>query len=129
MAGIKLAPGQRVVHFGALPPQGDADGQGTDGTDGLVVVTVAGSSTALPGTQNGTAKVTPFSRYPGKGRATGGVRAHRFLKGEDALILAWAGPAPARATGSAGQPVDLPELDDRRDGSGQPLPAPPLAIG
>jgi DNA gyrase subunit A len=126
MAGIKLAAGQKVVHFGALPPQTeDAD----DDAEGPVVVTVAGSSTALPGTQNGTAKVTPFSRYPGKGRATGGVRAHRFLKGEDALILAWAGPAPARATGSAGQPVDLPELDDRRDGSGQPLPAPPLAIG
>jgi DNA gyrase subunit A len=126
MAGIKLAAGQKVVHFGALPPQTqDAD----DDTEGPVVVTVAGSSTALPGTQNGTAKVTPFSRYPGKGRATGGVRAHRFLKGEDALILAWAGLAPARATGSAGQPVDLPELDDRRDGSGQPLPAPPLAIG
>ncbi len=125
MAGMKLAPGHRVVHFGALPAQDAADG----GDDGPVVVTVAGSSTALPGTQAGSAKVTPFSRYPGKGRATGGVRAHRFLKGEDALFLAWVGPAPARATGSAGQPVDLPELDDRRDGSGQPLSAPPLAIG
>ena len=28
-----------------------------------------------------------------KGRATGGVRAHRFLKGEDTLVFAWAGPA------------------------------------
>ena len=33
--------------------------------------------------------------FPAKGRATGGVRAHRFLKGEDALALAWVGPAPA----------------------------------
>ncbi|QZN87147.1 DNA topoisomerase (ATP-hydrolyzing) subunit A [Cellulomonas sp. C5510] len=121
MAGIKLAPGARVVHFGALPAGSDPDG--------TVVVTVAGTSGALPGTQAGTAKVTPFGRFPGKGRATGGVRAHRFLKGEDALFLAWAGPAPARATGSAGQPVDLPEPDDRRDGSGQPLAAPPVAIG
>ena len=93
------------------------------------MVTVSGSSTALPGTQSGSAKVTPFSRYPGKGRATGGVRAHRFLKGEDTLILAWVGPAPARATGSAGQPVDLPEPDERRDGSGQLLTAPVLAVG
>jgi len=126
MAGIKLAAGHRVVHFGALPPQ-DPAAEEADG--GPVVVTVAGSSTALPGTQAGTAKVTPFSRYPGKGRATGGVRAHRFLKGEDALILAWAGPAPGRAAGSAGQAVDLPDPDDRRDGSGMPLSAPPLAIG
>jgi DNA gyrase subunit A len=124
MAGIKLAAGQRVVHFGAL-----AAGFPSSGEDEPVVVTVAGTSDALPGTQAGTAKVTPFSRFPGKGRATGGVRAHRFLKGEDALFLAWAGPGPARATGSAGQPVDLPAPDDRRDGSGLPLAAPPLAIG
>ncbi|RMI09818.1 DNA gyrase/topoisomerase IV subunit A [Cellulomonas triticagri] len=129
MAGIKLAAGHRVVHFGALAAQDAAPDLSDDATDGPVVVTVAGSSGALPGTQGGSAKVTPFARYPGKGRATGGVRAHRFLKGEDALILAWVGPAPARATGSAGQPVDLPPLDDRRDGSGQPLAVPPVAIG
>jgi DNA gyrase subunit A len=135
MAGIKLGAGQKVVHFGALPAQalaggaGSGSGSGEDEDGGPVVVTVSGSSTALPGTQPGSAKVTPFSRYPGKGRATGGVRAHRFLKGEDTLILAWVGPAPARATGSAGQPVDLPEPDERRDGSGQLLTAPVLAIG
>ena len=44
----------------------------------------------------GRVKVTPFAEYPAKGRATGGVRCHRFLKGEDALVLAWAGAAPAR---------------------------------
>ncbi|MFF1529430.1 DNA topoisomerase (ATP-hydrolyzing) subunit A [Cellulomonas sp. NPDC058312] len=126
MAGIKLGAGQRVVHFGALPEQAAA---GTEEDGGPVVVTVAGSSDALPGTQSGSAKVTPFSRYPGKGRATGGVRAHRFLKGEDTLLLAWVGAAPARATGSGGQPVELPETDDRRDGSGQPLAAPALAVG
>lgn len=119
MAGIKLAPGATVVFFGAVPPA----------AEDTVVVTVSGSSTALPGTQAGSAKVTPFSQYPGKGRATGGVRSHRFLKGEDALFLAWVGRAPARATGSAGQPVELPEVDERRDGSGAPLSAPPAAIG
>jgi len=119
MAGIKLGTGASVVFFGALP----AD------TDDALVVTVSGSSDALPGTQNGSAKVTPFAQYPGKGRATGGVRSHRFLKGEDGLFLAWVGRAPARATGSAGQPVELPEIDERRDGSGAPLSAPPVAIG
>ncbi|MGO1279353.1 MAG: DNA topoisomerase IV, partial [Cellulosimicrobium funkei] len=93
------------------------------------VVTVAGSSDALPGTQTGAGKVTPYELYPGKGRGTGGVRAHRFLKGEDALILAWVGQGPARATGSGGQSVDLPPVDQRRDGSGTPLASPVTAVG
>ena len=92
-------------------------------------VDVLRSSAALPGTQAGSAKVSPFEVFPGKGRATGGVRSHRFLKGEDALILAWVGAAPAWACGSAGQPVDLPELDPRRDMSGTALHAPLHAIG
>ncbi|MDM7831385.1 DNA gyrase/topoisomerase IV subunit A [Cellulomonas edaphi] len=120
MAGIKLAAGQRVVAFGAVPAGRAAE---------AVVVTVAGSSTALPGTQSGSAKVSPFEVYPGKGRATGGVRAHRLLKGEDALILAWVGVGPAWASGSAGQPIDLPPVDQRRDMSGVPLPAPVHAVG
>ena len=61
MAGIKLGAGQRgrVVRRarpGVRP----------------VVVTASGSSTALPGTEPGAVKVTPFAEYPGKGRATGG---------------------------------------------------------
>jgi DNA gyrase subunit A len=116
MAGIKLAAGQSVVWFGALDPAAS------------VVVTVSGSSTALPGTEPGAVKVTPFAEYPGKGRATGGVRCHRFLKGEDALILAWAGTAPARAAAASGSPVDLPEATRRRDGSGIPAAQPIVAV-
>jgi DNA gyrase subunit A len=96
------------VWFGALDPSAS------------VVVTASGSSTALPGTEPGSVKVTPFDEYPAKGRATGGVRCHRFLKGEDALIFAWAGAAPARAAAASGSPVDLPEATGRRDGSGVP---------
>ena len=112
IAGIKVAPGQRVVWFGAVDPAAS------------VVVTAAGSSTALPGTEPGSAKVTSFAEYPGKGRATGGVRCQRFLKGEDTLIFAWAGTAPARAAAASGAPVDLPEPDARRDGSGVPVSQP-----
>ncbi len=119
MAGIKLAPDASVVAFHVVPA----------GTADPLVVTVAGSSSALPGTQAGTAKVTPLAAYPGKGRATGGVRAHRFLKGEDALILAWVGPSPARAVGSGGQAIPLPDVDQRRDMSGTPLTAPVHAVG
>ena len=116
MAGIKLGAGQQVAFFGAFD------------TADAVVVTASGSSTALPGTEAGAVKVTPFSEYPGKGRATGGVRSHRFLKGEDVLVTAWAGPGPARAAASSGAPVDLPEANGRRDGSGVPAPQPIAAV-
>jgi len=108
MAGIKLGAGETVVFFGAFGP-GDAE-----------VVTASGSSTALPGTEPGSVKVTDFSEYPSKGRATGGVRCHRFLKGEDTLVFGWAGPAPARAAASSGSPIDLPAPTGKRDGSGVP---------
>ena len=58
-----------------------------------------GSSGALPGTEPGSLKVTPYSEYPAKGRATGGVRCHRFLRGEDTLVLAWVGAAPGPGGG------------------------------
>jgi DNA gyrase subunit A len=116
MAGIRLASGERVVWFGALDPAES------------VVVTASGSSTALPGTEPGALKVTPFTEYPSKGRATGGVRCHRFLKGEDTLVLAWAGAAPPRAAAASGAPVDLPPATGRRDGSGQPGSQPIAAV-
>jgi DNA gyrase subunit A len=85
------------------------------------VVTVAGLAGALPGTAAGSVKVTPLHEYPGKGRATGGVRCHRFLKGEDTLVMAWAGPAPAVGATESGAPVDLPDPIGKRDGSGVAL--------
>ena len=117
IAGIRLAAKQQVIHFGAFIPGDEA-----------VVVTSSGSSTALPGTEPGAVKVAPWSEYPGKGRGTGGVRCHRFLKGEDTLVLAWAGNGPARAAASSGAPVDLPDATGRRDGSGTPGAQPILAV-
>ncbi|MFH8366558.1 DNA topoisomerase (ATP-hydrolyzing) subunit A [Streptomyces sp. NPDC018031] len=115
MAGIKLAAGAKVISFTAVDPAVDA-----------VVFTGAGGSGTLDGAMQ-SAKLTPFDQYPRKGRATGGVRCQRFLKGEDHLVLAWAGPSPARAATAAGVPVPLPEPDPRRDGSGVP-PAKPVAV-
>jgi DNA gyrase subunit A len=109
VAGVRLTAGQRVAFFGAFAP-----------TDDAVLVTASGSGTALPGTEPGAVKVTPFEEYPAKGRGTGGVRCHRFLKGEDTLVFAWAGPGPAHAAAASGAPVDLPEANGRRDGSGVP---------
>nr|WP_249335957.1 DNA topoisomerase IV subunit A [Sinomonas gamaensis] len=111
MAGIKLGDGDRALHFGVVK----------SGDEAAVVVTIAGSRNALPGTAPGTAKLTPFAEYPAKGRATGGVRAHRYLKGEDVLLVAWAGHGPAKASSSAGVARSLPNEPGRRDGSGVPL--------
>lgn len=107
VVGIRLSPEASVVFFGAVDRSAPA-----------VVVTVTGSADALPGTEAGTVKVTHLAAYPGKGRGTGGVRCHRFLRGEDRLRLAWVGPAPARAAAATGVPLALPDPDDRRDGSG-----------
>jgi DNA gyrase subunit A len=90
---------------------------------------VAGSASALPGTAAGSVKVTPLHEYPGKGRATGGVRCHRFLKGEDLLVAAWAGPAPAVGATDTGAPVELPAPVGKRDGSGIGLGGPLAVLG
>lgn len=110
MAGIKLADGAKVLSFTAVDPAADA-----------VVFTVAGSRGTLDDSVHTTAKVTPFDQYPRKGRATGGVRCQRLLKGEDCLSFAWAGPTPPRAAQRNGVPAELPEVDPRRDGSGVSL--------
>ncbi|MGD0704545.1 MAG: DNA topoisomerase IV subunit A [Trebonia sp.] len=131
MAGVRLADGASVLWFGAIAPGAPPE---------TVVVTVAGRSGALPGTGGASVKVTPFAEYPPKGRATGGVRCQRFLKGEDGLILAWVGPTPVIAATESGVMVDLSDMQGKRDGSGtaltrqlarlgQPYSASPLAAG
>ncbi len=116
MAGIKLAAGARVVAFGIWEV----------GQTG-VVISLASDSAALLDA-GGSLKVTLAEVFPGKGRATGGVRAHRFLKGEDALSRAWITTWPALAASASGEPIDLPEPDLRRDGSGAPCASAPAAV-
>ena len=106
MAGIKVAGDANVVFFGAIRTDDQEHGE-------PMVVTATGN----------TVKVTPFVEYPAKGRATGGVRTHRFLRGETTLRLAWVGPRPAGST-DTGASVELPEVDVRRDGSGHAHPGP-----
>ena len=118
VAGVKLGAGAHVVSFTAVDVTAPAD-----------VVTVAGSSATLPLLQTGSLKVTSLDEFPAKGRSTGGVRCHRFLRGEDVLIGAWVVPHPARACSEAGQPIDLPEPLGRRDGSGTPVAVPIAAVG
>ncbi|GAA2337957.1 DNA topoisomerase IV subunit A [Dactylosporangium salmoneum] len=108
MAGISLAPDTTVLFFGAVTTKDPEHGE-------PMVVTAT----------MGNAKMTPLRLYPAKGRATGGVRAQRFLKGESHLVLAWIGPRPVAAS-TKGEPRDLPAADQRRDGSGAQLRAPDL---
>jgi DNA gyrase subunit A len=112
MAGIALGDDASVIFFGAVDP----------GHDGLVV-SMAGSDDALVDAAT-TIKATPYALYPTKGRATGGVRCQRFLKGEHRLVAAWAVNAPAYACTENGTPTPLPAVDDRRDGSGGIVEAP-----
>ncbi|MCP2636871.1 DNA topoisomerase IV subunit A [Microbacterium sp. HD4P20] len=118
MAGIRLSDGAQVIAFDVVGPS-DFE---------AVVVTVAGSTTALAGTDAGSAKVSSFSEFPAKGRATGGVRAQRLLKGEDALTLAWVGTEP-RAVGTDGATRALPPGEAKRDASGVPLDGVIGAVG
>lgn len=134
MAGIRLAEGCSVAAF-AVVPDGKVTWNYEEGENGLfsasgaVVLTVAGDSEALLGTENGAAKVTPLEMYPTKGRGTGGVRSQRFLKGQDTLILAFVGAYPLHASTQSGAPVELPKPDMRRDGSGTDLSAPIAVVG
>jgi len=117
VAGVKLADGAKVVAFGVVR---DADS--------AHIVSVAGSTDALPGTQTGSVKVSPLGIYPVKGRATGGVRCQRLLKDEDGLILAWVGDGSPISCATSGSPVELPASTERRDGSGVPAAQPLLAV-
>ena len=110
MAGIKLGAKAEVIAFSVL-----------DAGDDAIVVTVSGAAGMIAGTDAGRAKTSRFTEFPGKGRATGGVRAHAFLKGEDRLTLAWVGTEPALAVGPDGSARTLPDVGAKRDASGQPI--------
>lgn len=118
MLGITLSDGDELRCARVVDAAGD-----------VAVVTVAGSASALPGTELGSVKVTALSAYPAKGRGTQGVKCHRFKKGEDTVTRAWSGVRPVRACTVSGTPVDLPDVDDRRDGTGAIPHAPIDAMG
>jgi len=112
MAGINLAPDARVIFFTSVP---------AEDIDEAVVATIATGGDTLLGADPGSGKVSRYDEFPAKGRATGGVRAHRFLKGETEVVLAWVGREPALAVAADGAARALPEVGARRDASGTPL--------
>jgi DNA gyrase subunit A len=111
MAGISLSADAEVVSFDVVNTADPQHGE-------PMVVTSTGTQV----------KVTSFAQYPAKGRATGGVRVQRFLKGESRLTVAWVGPRPVGAS-ATGDPVELPGPDNRRDGSGEAVIMGPQIVG
>lgn len=96
-------------------------------TDDAVVVTITAAAETLAGLDDARVKVAPLAEYPAKGRATGGVQGHRFLKGETSLAAAWVGEHPV-AVGADGSQRSLPE-PSTRTGSGVAIDSPIGAVG
>lgn len=107
VAGINLSTGASVISFSVAK-------------EGLenIAITAANSSGSISGTDAGSIKLTTLEDFPAKGRSTGGVRSHKFIRGEDQLYFAWAGPAEAIALTSDGKPAELPTELGKRDSSG-----------
>ena len=116
VAGVRLTDGAHVIAFSLVDPQAENR-----------VVTIAKGENFY-GDPVSSIKVSDFAEFPGKGRATGGVRAHRFLTGESELALGFVGPSP-QAASSGGGARSLPDSLSRRDASGVPLDAKIDAIG
>ncbi|WGH91506.1 DNA topoisomerase IV subunit A [Auritidibacter ignavus] len=107
VAGIKLSEEDEVIALGVIPAVA---------TEQAEVVTVTEAEEDLLGAV-GSAKRSLLSQFPAKGRATRGVRAHRMLRGETGLKLAWAGSDPRGST-SGGTARNLPTEHSDRDASG-----------
>jgi DNA gyrase subunit A len=85
------------------------------------LVSEASANDAVVVTSTGeTVKVSSYQDFPSKGRGTGGVRAHKMLKTENAVIASLVSLDPVGAT-EKGEPVDLPSEVARRDASGSKL--------
>ncbi len=115
MKGIGLKTGAAVRFAGVV-------------ADDAEVVTVTEPAETLAGLDEPRAKVSDLAEFPPKGRGTGGVQAHRLLKGEAGLALAWAGPSPL-AVGTDGSQRQLPTGGAARAGSGLSVDGAIGAIG
>lgn len=106
VAGIKIPEGGSVVSFDVVSEAEAAT---------AVVITVADS---------GRGKMTPFAGYPAKGRATGGVRTLKFLRGDNEVKFGFVGDQfTLLGPDGTGSP-ELPKADPRRDGSGKEMAVP-----
>ena len=118
MAGIKLSDGAKAIFFAS-----------TRTTKDTIVLTAANNSDSLGAVDSGSAKLSLLSEFPPKGRATGGVRAQKFIRDENQLYFAHVGSNPILASSSAGKPLDVGSTLTKRDASGTPLSATIVSAG
>ena len=107
MAGIRLDDAARVIWFGVVDPSRPSQ-----------VVTVAGSSTALPGTQVGGGKVSDYRGVPRQGAGHRRSPGPALPQGRRRAAAGLGGARAGQAVSSVGKPVPLPDEIGRRDGSG-----------
>ena len=107
MAGIALEASARVVFFGVISDMAAAK-----------VLTAAVNADALKGTDAGSAKISEFTEFPRKGRGTGGVRSHRFIRNETEIYYASVVVGSVFGASLDGKPIELPETLSKRDASG-----------
>jgi len=110
VAGIKVADGEEILDFSVVSHE--------EKEAGAVVVSVSDA---------GNAKFTPFSAYPAKGRATGGVRTLKFLKTDTKVVYSTVALNPVLVT-EDGTTLEALPVDPRRDGSGKPLGGIPVKV-
>ena len=118
MAGIKLSEGAQAIYFTSLKTSKSTQ-----------VLTAASNSESLGAVDSGSAKLSALSEFPAKGRATGGVRAQKFIRDENQLYFAFVGDAPILASASSGKPLETPTTLSKRDSSGTPLSATIISAG
>lgn len=102
IAGVKVNEDEKVLDFCALSH--------TEKEQATVLTISDGKNT----------KLSPVAPFPQKGRATGGVRAQSFLKGDTQIIFARILPENILHN-SKGQKVPLPAITAKRDASGKPM--------
>jgi DNA gyrase subunit A len=96
----------------------------------MQVITAAKSQSTLAGIDGGSLKRSLLTEFPAKGRATGGVRAHKFIRNEDHLYFASIAPMGALACAVDGTPIEIDSIDlGRRDASGEQLDVPIYSVG
>ena len=118
MAGIKVSEGAQAIYFGSVAVDKKT-----------VVLTAANNSDSLGAVDAGSAKISSIDEFPAKGRATGGVRAHKFIRDENQLYFAYVGTQPVLGSASAGKALELPEKLAKRDASGTPLASTIISAG
>lgn len=118
MAGIKLAEGAKTIYFTSITPSKTTQ-----------VLTAANNSDSLGAVDSGSAKISLLTEFPAKGRATGGVRAQKFIRDENQLYFAYIGDSPLLAASSSGKPLEVESSLTKRDASGTPLSATIISAG